>query len=167
MPLPNHRTGLSKSKFLAGLQCLKRLYLLSRQPEQAPSSDPWPSGAAGRLAQAAADFAQGVGRSDLTEKHGHELVPAREPFGASFGPVTAHSALSKNALDHREPLRKATGNLYHVLRPPVCGRAPRTPPEWFTSPCCPKPGTPQIAGQTRRESKPEGQPIHEALARHE
>ena len=39
MTRKKRRTGLSKSRFLAGLQCLKRLHLICNEPELAPETD--------------------------------------------------------------------------------------------------------------------------------
>ena len=40
--------------------------------------------------QAAADLPERLGLSELTKHHGHELLPATEPFGASIGPGGLH-----------------------------------------------------------------------------
>ena len=41
--------------------------------------------------QSSADFAQGLGVSQLTKQHGNELAPTTEAAGVSFGGVLAHS----------------------------------------------------------------------------
>jgi len=63
--------------------------------------------------QAAADFAQRLGPSQVTEQHGHELPPATKPAGMALGPVLGHGLLKLVAGKQLQHLAENARYSYH------------------------------------------------------
>jgi hypothetical protein len=61
--------------------------------------------------QAANDFPQGSRLGELTEEHRHQLLPAREAFGAFLGRGFPHASPEEMAVDHAKKLAKQAAML--------------------------------------------------------
>jgi len=69
--------------------------------------------------QSSADFPQAMGRTQMAEEHGHELIPASEAFHPSFRIQVPRRRPKPVPINQIKDLRKTACNLYHGL-PPVC-----------------------------------------------
>jgi hypothetical protein len=63
--------------------------------------------------QPVADFAQGVGATELAEQHGDELRPAGESFGGMFGAMLLDQSCELGTGKMLEQLIEQAGYLYH------------------------------------------------------
>ena len=68
-----------------------------------------------RTGHAAVYLAQGVGRGELAEHHGHELVPAGQALGPVFGAVFLDGLVEAVSGDEGKQLRKEAGGTYHCV----------------------------------------------------
>jgi len=63
--------------------------------------------------QAAADLTQGLGPSQMTEEHGHELSPTTETTGMALGSVRYDGPLKLGAGKQLQCLAENAGYSYH------------------------------------------------------